>query len=294
MISPNLHFLGDFLRRIEIFLAAILLCAAAMADENPTPPPLLLAKKYAPGINLADYWVSEKLDGVRAYWDGQKLISRNGHTFASPNWFTEKFPPTPMDGELWIGRRQFENTVSVVRRHRPHEGWRRIKFMAFDLPSSAEIFDRRLAELQRIVKDADSEFLAAVAQERIADEDSLAKKLDAIVAVGGEGLMLHKGDSIYRGGRSGDLLKLKKHDDAEAVVIAHHPGKGKFTDLLGAITVENSDGIQFRIGSGFTVEERRNPPKIGSVITYKFYGLTQKGKPRFPVFLRGRAESNIQ
>ncbi len=274
-------------------LAVILLCTAAVADAKKDPPRLLLAKKYAPGINLADYWVSEKLDGVRAYWDGQQLLSRNGNAFAAPNWFTEKFPPTPLDGELWISRRKFEETVSVVTRHRPHAGWRRVKFMVFDLPSSAEIFDIRLAELRRIIAGSDSEFLVVVAQEKITDGDLLAKKLETVTAVGGEGLMLHKGDSVYRGGRSGDLLKLKKHDDAEAVVVAHHPGKGKFADMLGSVTVETADGMQFRIGSGFTVEERRNPPKIGAVITYKFYGLTRKGKPRFPVFLRVRTDSDL-
>ena len=274
-------------------LAVILLCAAAVADDKKDPPRLLLAKKYAPGINLADYWVSEKLDGVRAYWDGRQLLSRNGNAFAVPNWFTEKFPSTPLDGELWISRRKFEETVSVVTRHRPHAEWRRVKFMVFDLPSSAEIFDIRLVELRRITAGSDSEFLVVVAQEKITDGDLLAQKLETVTAVGGEGLMLHKGDSVYRGGRSGDLLKLKKHDDAEAVVVAHHSGKGKFTDMLGSVTVERSDGMQFRIGSGFTVEERRNPPKIGAVITYKFYGLTRKGKPRFPVFLRVRTDSDL-
>ena len=275
---------------VRLCLAALLLCTAALAEQKSTPPSLLLADRYTPTINLADYWVSEKLDGVRAYWDGERLISRNGNRFAAPDWFTERFPPTPLDGELWVGRQRFSETVSIVRRQRPHDGWRRVRFMLFDLPASTAIFDRRLVELQRLVALADSEFLAAVAQQRIHAHAALLQKLDALTAAGGEGLMLHKGDSVYRGGRSDDLLKLKQFQDAEAVVIAHYAGKGKLTGMLGAIGVETADGIQFRVGSGFSMIQRRNPPPVGSTVTYKFYGLTNSGKPRFPVFLRRRAD----
>ena len=71
-------------------------------------PPLMLAEIYREDVNPADYWVSEKLDGVRAYWDGSRLLFRSGQTIQAPDWFTRELPRTALDGELWIGRGQFE------------------------------------------------------------------------------------------------------------------------------------------------------------------------------------------
>ena len=58
--------------------------------------------------------------------------------------------------------------------------------------------------------------------------------------------------------------------------------------MLGAILVEYKDGVRFKIGSGFTIQQRQNPPAIGTIITYKFYGKTKNNKPRFASFLRVR------
>jgi DNA ligase-1 len=100
--------------------------------------------------------------------------------------------------------------------------------------------------------------------------------------------MLHRGSSLYVGKRNGDLLKLKPYEDAEAVVIKHLPGKGKFTNMMGAIIVEIPEGKQFKIGTGFTHKERYNPPEIGSTITYQYRGKSKNGIPRFASFLRIR------
>jgi len=272
-------------------LAALALyCAAMSALAGGGAPELALAGKYAGGLDLADYWVSEKLDGVRAYWDGKKLISRGGNAFAAPAWFVAAFPAAPLDGELWLGRGRFEETASVVTRSAPHEGWRQLRYMVFDLPASALPFDERLRELRALAAAADSPYLAVVAQEKIADHAALARRLDAVVAAGGEGLMLRRGSALYRGGRSGDLLKFKKFDDAEARVVAHNPGKGKFRGMMGSVTVEMENGTRFRIGSGFTNAQRRNPPPIGGTVTFRHQGLTAKGVPRFPVFWRLRTD----
>ena len=255
-----------------------------------TPPPeLLLAKVYAQGIDLDRYWVSEKLDGVRAYWDGTRLISRRGNVMHAPEWFIQDFPNLALDGELWMGRNSHERLSGAVRRQRPiDQEWRKIRFMVFDLPNSTEIFDRRLQRLRAMQRESASPYWQLVEQFRVPDHQQLMERLEAVARQGGEGLMLHRGDSLYRSGRSNDLLKLKPYLDAEATVIEHLPGKGRFAGMMGALLVEMDNGKRFRIGTGFSDSERRNPPPIGSVITYKYHGLTNNGVPRFASFLRVR------
>ena len=258
----------------------------AVAGE---PPPLLLAKPYTDDIDVRDYWVSEKLDGVRAYWDGRRLLSRRGNVFQAPAWFTEGFPPHPLDGELWLRRGAFEATVSAVRKQRPVAAeWRQLSYQVFELPGAAGDFTRRLARLERIVAAVNSPYLKLIPQQRLADQAALQRKLDEVVAGGGEGLMLHRADSLYETGRGDALLKLKTYEDAEAVVIAHLPGKGRNLGRLGALLVEMPDGKQFKIGSGFSDQERENPPSVGALVTYKYYGLSRRGIPRFASFLRIR------
>ena len=274
-----------------VFLVAFLMAACctapALAETGPT---LLLAEKYSQDIDLGAYWVSEKLDGVRAFWDGERLISRGGNIFAAPSWFTADFPAVPLDGELWVGRGQFEKTVSIVSRHAPHDGWRQVRYMVFDLPKDPGTFDERLHNLRAAVGASSSEFLAVVPQIKVPSHKALLERLDAVVANGGEGLMLHRGDSRYRGGRSADLLKLKKFDDAEGVVIDHNPGRGRLEGLMGSVTIRTEQGVVVKVGSGFSDAERRNPPPIGTTITFRHQGFTASGKPRFPVFWRIRSD----
>ena len=268
------------------FAAAVLTLACARAAE----PDFLLANPFREGLDLSRYVVSEKLDGVRAQWDGEKLISRRGNVFAAPEWFAAGLPTARLDGELWGGRGTFETVSGIVRRARPHDGWRAVRFMVFDAPDEAGDFLTRLAALRRIAAAANNPHLQVVAHEPIESGAWLMKKLAAVAAAGGEGLMLRRKESPYRGGRGDDLIKLKPFADAEAVVISHHPGKGKFTGLLGAMTVENADEIRFRIGTGFSNAERANPPPPGATVTYRHNGFNKNGLPRFPVFLRIRDE----
>ena len=273
---------------LAICLTAVSLLATAVAAEE--KPALLLAEKYHQDTDLDAYWVSEKLDGVRAFWNGNQLISRGGNTFASPSWFTADFPPLPLDGELWVGRGQFEETVSIVSRHMPHDGWRQVRYMVFDLPEDPGTFDVRLQNLHAAVAASPNKFLAVIPQHKMPDHKALLEKLDTVVADGGEGLMLHRGDSRYHAGRSMDLLKLKRFDDAEGIVIAHNPGKGRLAGLMGSVTVRTAQGVIVKIGSGFSDDERKNPPPIGATITFKHQGFTGSGKPRFPVFWRVRSD----
>ena len=261
-----------------------------LAKDVPKPN-LMLANVYHQGINLQDYWVSEKYDGVRALWDGEQFISRGGNIYHAPEWFVANFPKKKLDGELWIARQSFELLVSTVRDTKPDDkAWKKVKFMVFDMPAVNEIFDLRLLELNAVIQTAQIPWLKAVKQYKCPDHSALMVHLDKIKRLGAEGLMLHKGSSLYRAKRSGDLLKVKPYEDAEAVVIGHLPGKGKYQNMLGALRVVLKNGKQFKIGTGFTDAERRSPPEIGSIITYQFRGKTKNGIPKFASFLRLRLD----
>ncbi|MET0534011.1 MAG: DNA ligase [Steroidobacter sp.] len=273
----------------------VLLTAALCAPLTVTsaaPPPLALANDYQDAdVDLSRYWVSEKYDGVRAYWNGAQLLTRAGNVIHAPIWFTAGWPTTPLDGELWAGRGRFETVTATVRDLVPDdEAWRNIRFMVFDLPAHAGPFGERLAQLQPLIANAQVDWLRAAPHARVTDAARLQRRLQETVAAGGEGLMLHRDDSPYRAERSDDLLKLKQYRDAEAHVIAHLPGKGKYAGMMGALLVRNTSGAQFRIGTGFTDEQRAHPPAVGSRVTYSYPSVTARGIPRFARFLRIRPE----
>lgn len=252
-------------------------------------PEIQLATKFHQDITVADYWVSEKLDGVRAYWDGQQLISRQGNLFPAPAWFTADFPNTPLDGELWIARQTFETVSGIVRTQKGKEkSWQQISFMVFDLPKSLESFSIRLQIMEKLIDDSPSPYIKLIKQQRINSHQALQEKLDQVIEAGGEGLMLHHVNAYYQAKRSHDLMKLKRYDDEEAEVLNYLPGKGKYLGKMGALLVKNSDGIVFKIGSGFSDKERETPPAIGDIITYQYIGKTKNKVPRFASFLRVR------
>jgi len=277
-----------FLKSVCVFLFSIALVAEAQ------PPALQLAKVYLPGMPLDGYWVSEKLDGVRAYWDGAQLWSKGGNRIAAPEWFTRGYPDQAMEGELWMERGRFAEVSAAVRRLRPQaQEWRQIRLMLFDLPESRQPFAVRVQEMRALVAASSSYTLEMITQTPATDHDRLMQQLDKVMARGGEGLMLHHGDSVYHAGRSDAVLKVKSYQDAEARVIGHVGGQGKFAGMLGALQVETDDGRRFRLGTGFSDAERRDPPPIGSTVTFKYYGLTATGLPRFASFLRVRRDEPL-
>ncbi len=268
---------------------AIGMSAPALAVGLQAPAPML-ASRFHPGIDtVAAYLVSEKLDGVRARWDGRRLLTRNGDPIDAPSWFTAGWPAQPMDGELWHGRGRFQRTSDLVRALRRQDAaWREVRFMAFDLPADDGGFARRSTRLRSLVLAAEAPTLAAVNQHHLRDHAALDARLNAVVAGGGEGLMLHRADARYRAGRSDGLLKYKRFDDDEARVVGYRPGKGKYTGLVGALLVEDARGRRFAVGSGLRDADREHPPRIGSVVTFRYNGLTAKGTPRFARYLRVR------
>ncbi|MBK1679785.1 DNA ligase [Rhodocyclus tenuis] len=266
--------------------------SAAPIAASVNPPPLLLAANYRDSVDPSAYWVSEKLDGVRAFWDGTTLRFRSGRAIAAPAWFTAALPPHPLDGELWLGRGQFDALSAIVRREPPLESeWRRLQLRVFELPpatadEAALTFSERWQRLRQLVAAAGVPWLEAVAQFRVADRGELAQQLAATVAAGGEGLMLHRADAPYLTGRNDALLKLKPWHDAEATVLAHLPGKGRLHGSVGALLMQTDDGRRFRLGSGLSDALRQNPPPPGTRLSYRYTELTPAGLPRFPRYWR--------
>lgn len=229
-------------------LISLLFSPVAVAE----PPELTLANVYQKGMPLDGYWVSEKLDGVRAYWTGERFLSRGGHEYRAPDWFTKGFPAHPLDGELWVGRGRFAELSGAVRQVVPDDDdWRRIRFMVFDLPDAEATFDQRLSRLRVLIERVGSPYLELVDQQRANTHENLMARLEEVADGGAEGLM-------------------------------------------GSLLVELESGRQFRIGSGFSDSERASPPEPGTTITFKYYGLTATGLPRFASFLRIRNDEPAQ
>ena len=274
------------------FIATLLASPFTFAKTTPAKNSIdvLLAQDYKSGVDVSQYLVSEKLDGVRALWDGKSLRFRSGQPISAPAWFTAKLPATPLDGELWLARGKFDLLSGIVRKEQPVDSeWQSVKYMVFELPAGSGAFAQRSVELKALVQKANQPALIWIEQFKLTSEKALQAKLKEITSQGGEGLMLHKADSPVTVGRSPVLLKLKPVSDAEGIVLAHIPGKGKYQGMLGALRIKTEDGITVNIGTGFTDEQRRNPPAIGSTITYSYRDKTPNGKPRFASFMRVRA-----
>jgi DNA ligase-1 len=273
---------------MKLFIIGLLILFSLITQSAPQPKPAIqLATTYKTVTDIDKYWLSEKLDGIRGYWDGTRLLTRQGNIINSPIWFTENWPEKAMDGELWVKRDYFQQTLSCIRKKVADEVcWQFIRFMMFDLPEHSGIFTERITAMQKLTNKIDSPYLSMIKQFKLTTVEQLHKTLNKIVKDNGEGLMLHQGSAYYHVGRTAHIMKLKKHNDAEAVVIAHIEGKGKYQGLLGAIQVKTNEGIIFKIGSGFSDRERHKPPAIGSLITFKYNGKTQAGIPRFARFFR--------
>ncbi|MGR3173988.1 MAG: DNA ligase [Candidatus Scalindua sp.] len=268
-------------------------------DGKQQKVPVMLAHRWDEETDIKGWWMSEKLDGVRGYWTGKEMVSRAGNSFHAPEWYTRNFPSIPLDGELWTGRGQFSELVSIVRRspdkkRRGQEGadtdWRKVRYFIFDAPQIEGGFEKRLEFAHRWFREHPNQFVEMMEQQICEGEEHLRRKLREIELLGGEGLMLRRPDSPYTIGRSYNLLKVKTYEDTEATVISRLPGSGRNAGRLGSLLVELPNGIQFKIGTGFSDQERDNPPPVGSIITFKYYGFYKSGIPKFASFLRVREE----
>lgn len=261
---------------------------SANADEEPA---ILLANVYRNQVDVTQYLVSEKLDGVRAVWDGRRLRFRSGKPIHAPAWFVDALPAQPLDGELWIGRGSFERVSGIVRKETPIDAeWHQVRYMVFELPGAPGSFRQRVDQISQLVHQANVPWLQRIDQATVSDLNELQQWLATVLDSGGEGLMLHRADAVYETGRSDTLLKLKPWLDAEAEVIGHSAGKGRHTGRLGALQVRTPEGKTFLLGTGFSDAQRQNPPPIGARVTYRYRELTRTGLPRFASFLRVRED----
>jgi DNA ligase-1 len=254
-------------------------------------PPLLLAHKWELDVDLTGWWMSEKLDGVRAYWNGTHFVSRLGNRFFAPSWFVAGLPDTPLDGELFGGRKRFQRTVGVVKRQDESDAWKELRFVVFDAPSHGGVFEERLEHCQALLASAAAPYAEYHPHVVCKGEPHMREELARIEALGGEGLMMRKPKSRYEVGRSATLLKVKTFHDAEAIVVGHVAGAGKHKGRLGALVVETPDGTRFNVGTGYSDHERENPPLVGTIITYRYQELSDGGVPRFPTYVGVRADA---
>ena len=259
-------------------------------DDDDEGPPVLLAHSWSTTIDLTGWWISEKLDGVRAYWDGKQFLSRLGNKFYPPAWFIESLPDHPLDGELWGGRKLFQRTVGIVKRQDASPLWKDLLYVVFDAPSHGGVFEDRMGHLRGTL-DGKSPYVRVHEQVVCSGLDHLRSELSRVEALGGEGLMARQPRSRYEAGRSNTLLKVKSFRDAEARVLGHAPGAGRHKGRLGALEVALADGTKFNVGTGFSDAEREDPPPIGSIITFRFQELSTGGVPRFPSFVGVRIDA---
>lgn len=257
-------------------------------------PPVLLAHSYSeivPAVDPTGWWMSEKLDGVRAWWDGRRFLSRLGNVYHAPTWFTAGLPEFPLDGELWLARKQFQRCVAIVRRQDANELWRQIRYVVFDAPSHDAAFEGRLRQCEELMTRSRHEFALAHPHIVCTGTEHLRSELARVEALGGEGLMLRQPASRYIAGRSTTLLKVKSFLDAEARIIGHTRGTGRHAGRLGALEVELPNGVRFSVGTGLSDAERDQPPAIGSLITFRYQELSTDGVPRFPSFVGVRDDA---
>jgi DNA ligase-1 len=255
-------------------------------------PPILLAEKWDGVTDLSGWWISEKLDGVRAFWDGGQFISRLGNRYHAPAWFCQDLPKVVLDGELWVDRKSFQRTVSIVRRQDQPDSWNEVKFLVFDAPDHSGPFEDRMAYLAELFAGEQTRALVH-RHEPCRDLHHLREELRRVEELGGEGLMLRQPGSHYVAGRSVTLLKVKSFLDTDVVVRAHQAGAGKHKGRLGALLVEMADGTRFSVGTGFSDAERNSPPAIGSVVTVRYQELSEAGVPRFPSYVGVRHDVSI-
>ncbi|MGV6988125.1 DNA ligase [Testudinibacter sp. P80/BLE/0925] len=272
-------------------MIALLAWLGAITGAAASSKPNLMLLEVYQGQALDGWMMSEKLDGVRGFWDGKQLLSRNGNPLNPPDYFVQHFPPFAIDGELFSQRGEFEMISSIVR-SADDRGWHKLKLYVFDVPNADGDLNARLQTLADYLQQNPSAHIEIIRQIPIKNKQHAEDFLAEVEALGGEGIVVRNPFIAYQQQRSSQILKFKTTQDEECEVVAHHQGKGQFAQVLGALSCRNQRGV-FRIGSGFNLQQRQNPPPIGSVITYQYRGLTKNGKPRFATFLRIRSDISL-
>ena len=300
----------------------------------------MLAKEYIEGKiprGLVDYkppvgwYASEKYDGYRAQYlpDKKQFISRQNKPFNAPEWFLKAMPPDHrLDGELWIGRDQFQE-MGVVRKKKPiDKEWLTIRFCVYDLPDVNAPFKDRYELLTKLVKKNRSRWnllkkqlskelpellsidspLIITKQIQIKSKQHMDEIYKNVIDHKGEGLMIKDPMSMYESKRSDFMLKYKPCFDAEGIIIDYKEGTNKYKGMLGAFVckpllnygtysiIDPDENHVFSI-SGMDDEIRKNyklSHPVGTIITYEYSGLTNTGKPRFARYIRTRDDITLK
>ena len=271
---------------VAIGLLVVMLAGMAMAES----PVLQQASVYTGKESIAGWLMSEKLDGIRGVWTGARLTTRKGVAIHAPQWFTADFPPFALDGELWRRQGDFAFVQNTVMDDQPSPAWREITYNIFEVPDAAGDFPSRLARAAEWFGRHPASHVSIIDQIVCRGTDHLHQFLQKVESLGGEGVIVKDPRLGYHTGRSPHVLKVKSFSDMEGTVVAHNPGKGKFAGLMGSLTLKLDNGARFNLGTGFSIAQRRDPPPVGTVVTFKYQGLTPNGIPRFASFLHIRKD----
>jgi DNA ligase-1 len=283
--------------KVALALSLALLCKVSWSFQYPSPSQFPENQAFI----YHDWLMSEKFDGVRAIWDGESLLTRNQHRIYAPDWFIQSLPKFALDGELWLGYQRFSEVSSMVRVGSDHPGWQNVKYLVFEVPQQLGGLLQRLNFLHDYLKRHPSNHIQVIDQLKIVSEDHLNHYYQRVLHREGEGLIIRDGSLSYQTGRLRSMFKLKPYQDAECRVEGYRPGKGKYQGEVGALLCRLLPSVQARLfpqlakqdqlillGSGLSDELRKFPPTVGTVVTFRYNGLTRKGKPRFARFLRVR------
>lgn len=277
---------SDHLKLAALVALFLLFSPVSWAEE----PDLQKPGDYTGNEDVSGWVVSEKLDGIRGYWDGKHLLTRKGLQINPPPWFTRNFPPFELDGELWSGRGEYEFIQSVVLDKTPGDGWEKITYNIFEVPNQKGDFFSRLKKAEEWFVAHPDPVVRIIPQILIRERSDLDRIFREVESKGGEGVVVRDPKPEYHTGRSASILKVKQAHDMEAKVIAVNPGKGKYADAMGSLTVELENGVRFRLGTGFTDQVRHHPPLKGSIVTFRYHGFTKNGIPKFASFMRVRSD----
>ena len=256
---------------------------------------VMLAHNYT-NQNITNWWMSEKLDGIRAYWTGEKFLTRTGKEIIPPQSFIQEMPKgIVLDGELCAGRNKFNLTSSIVRKTKNVENYvddwiDNITYNVFDTVCDHP-FERRMGILHD--KIINYKYIKIVEQTKVKNINHLNTELQKIINIDGEGLMLREPKSMYERKRSKSLLKVKKFHDMEVKIVGYKEGTGKYKGMLGSYECETKEGSRFNCGSGLNDNDRINRLDIGVFITVKYFELSKDGVPRFPIYLRVAERQNF-
>lgn len=253
-------------------------------------PLLQHAERYTGNENISGWMMSEKLDGIRGYWTGSQLLTRKGRTIHAPAWFVNALPPFALDGELWRKRNDFSFVQNTVLDAVPSEDWREITYNIFEVPEAPGDFSARLERARAWFRLHPARHVHLIEQIRCTGSEHLDHFFAHIESLGGEGVIVKDPGLSYHAGPSPHVLKVKKFRDMEGRVIAHNPGNGQYSAMMGSLTLRLENGVEFKLGTGFSLQERKDPPPIGSFVSFKYQGFTRKGLPRFASFLRERKD----